>query len=248
MKKWILYSFFVFGLFLFLWCSNSLSKKSQVNTVQNNVSIHLTDDNRQDIIYHVPSNIFSGNFTWRIEKTSLFVNYPDEEEATLFMGHDSITGNMYTYYFDDLNIKITFDDPAASYFNPQNSEYFEPYMFYSWNTLFYGKPTNKYFQFIAIFSKDTTTKLYDVIQKNHTTLLKNGCIPKLWEGEFDLLSWTESTYDIYYLTKHDWNMCFLWLFFIMNKNNPDRYYLISYADACAPSCNTFTRIDFEYNK
>jgi hypothetical protein len=33
----------------------------------------------------------------------------------------------------------------------------------------------------------------------------------------------------------------------MNKNNLDRYYIISYTDACAPSCDTFTRIDFEYN-
>lgn len=117
-----------------------------------------------------------------LQKHPLFADVPDSKETKLMIGHGSMTGNMYTYDFPDVGMTFTFADIAAAYFNPQDLSYFEPSMYYTGNTVFFNG------QFISIFSKDPQSNLIDIIQKDHAPLIKDGCTPKLREGDLTIFS------------------------------------------------------------
>ena len=95
---------------------------------------------------------------------------------------------MYTYAFPNLGIKFEFKDSAATYFNPNNTGFFEPHMYYSQNKIFYRIHNNLSGPVLYIFSKNTGENFIDIIKRDHSRLLKNGYSPKLWSGNLYGLS------------------------------------------------------------
>lgn len=80
---------------------------------------------------------------------------------------------MYTYSFPDLGINFEFKDFAASYFNPNDKNFFEPKMYYSQNKIFYERDNNLSGPVLYIFSKNTGENFINTLKKNHSPLFKN---------------------------------------------------------------------------
>lgn len=214
-------------LLLLVWCN--LSSDGFTIKVK---AIHTS---WKTLSYTIASKVFSWAFTGNVKKEKISDTFWDEV----------INWYAYLYTFEDMWIAFHFWDIAAEYADPTTPYFFEPYMYYSGNSIFYQKkdPTSAY-PALSVFSKHTGDNILHAIQVDHTLLLKNWCSATLWQNDFPLISWNREQYNIYHIEEKDSNACFPWLFFVEDKRKPDRYYMIFHPDACAPSCSTFTKINF----
>jgi hypothetical protein len=143
--------------------------------------------------------------------------------------------------YKDLGIKIYTEDPYSQSFKQE-----PPFIIKNGSMLV--DPFNPW-QYIKIIAKDTNETIQQIFNRDYISEFETGCT--LLELDKRNLTWNLSAIETYTVSSNNW-MCkagwngmhqnYVW--FLYNKNNPDRYYLYDYTDGCAPGkCNVFNQIE-----
>lgn len=234
MKKLIYLS--LLGLFFFAGCGNKLTLE-QSNGL--NPEIQIT------------------TWTWTMlaEFDSKIKNEiswtASEEEKQNWRKESVVSGYIYTYMYEDLWIKIT----TPPLYEPYFSEKTETLIFQRKQNMIYNANfwSEIWWDYIWIFTKDPTTSLEDEIKKEH---LAQWCKISTWTLDKYTANYTSMIgFEIIYFedidqkTKCSMDKQFpqreMPLVFVMNPNQPGKYYKLATSDWCAPGpCSIFWDIEF----
>lgn len=191
---------------------------------------------------------------WEFKQKSFFAKYEDESITKDLIWHGNMKWNFLYYTFPKVWIKVYFEDDAAYYFLPEFTGK-SKLLKYKNNKISYVGDNNypNDNQFVYVFQKDSNKSLEETIRQDHPIFFQQGCVTKPMQNNQrrhnkEIVNYNDV--EVYQIRRAEWNdQCLvdnlgLWmLYFVMRKDRPDTYYMISKIDACAPSCETFTSIE-----
>lgn len=208
----------------------------------------------ENVEYDVPWVVIEDLPYGQFNQKSFFAKYEDESTAELQIWHGNMEGSFLYYTFPKVWIKVYFEDDFADYFMPEFTGK-SKLLKYKNNKISYVGDNNypKDNQFVYVFQKDPNQSLVETIRKDHSVFFQKGCIIQPMQNfqrrhNKELINYNDI--EVYQMRRAEWNnQCLindlgLWLlYFVMSKDHPNTYYMISKIDWCGPSCETFTSIE-----
>lgn len=223
-KKYLILT--ILSFFLLSWCSNLKAPKIIISSTTDYILDNVENKTPNEISYTIPDDYKEG--WWKLSYISWY---------------------KYRYIYNDLWFTIGIADPyTKSFYNIPDNLIFKRY----WNRVF--DPKHTWF-FIEMFLKPNESKLYPIIQ----TQILSWCVAEIasWnlfhsrsgidmQNAFEII-WQDNSVgpdsSCQHPDKENPDTPF-GIYYVQSKYQQDRYYKISYPSACAPTCQTFTDIEF----
>jgi len=223
---------------------------SILNAKKNQIPVFFKDQGTydiwplKDISYYVSWNIIDDIPNGIIEKKLFFRNYKPnswiETVTTWPTQYTYMSWFFYYFTFPNIGIKISLEDASSSYFNSNDSYFFERNFFYKYNKISLNHHDSNLF--LYIFQKNPNITFQKTIQQDHKFFFnqwykiispkemtwrdncRNSLINSWWMEIFILQPKSRDTLQD---TERFWRFWNIDIIFILDKNHPDKYYMTS---------------------